>query len=104
MALLQALLQEEEEGEMCKISPWGVKLKGGRPESGIWNLAAWKAGLFEVQDEGSQLIALATEAVPGACVHLSVNHRDEVGRHVRILVCLSGKRTVVNSQHLLLTR
>jgi len=32
---------------------------------GIWNLAAWKAGLFEVQDEGSQLIALSTEAFPG---------------------------------------
>jgi hypothetical protein len=31
-------------------------------------MAAWKAGLFEVQDEGSQLIALSTEAVPGMYV------------------------------------
>jgi 16S rRNA (cytosine967-C5)-methyltransferase len=28
--------------------------------AGLWNLGAWQDGLFEVQDEGSQLIALAT--------------------------------------------
>ncbi|CAE8614696.1 unnamed protein product, partial [Polarella glacialis] len=47
-------------------SPWGLWLPDGRPPGGgVWQLPGWSEGLFEVQDEGSQLIALATEAQPG---------------------------------------
>jgi len=48
-----------------KISPWGVTLTG---RTNVFALRAFKAGLFEVQDEGSQLIALACEARPGQLV------------------------------------
>ena len=41
-----------------------LRATGGPPRS-IWAIGAWKDGLFEVQDEGSQLIAAAVEAVPG---------------------------------------
>lgn len=60
-----------EEGLRCVsgvLSPHAlsatVAATGGPPRS-IWAIGAWKDGLFEVQDEGSQLIAAAVEAVPG---------------------------------------
>merc|ERR1712060_429068 len=47
-------------------SPWGLWLPDGRPPNGgVWQLPGWNEGLFEVQDEGSQLVAMATEALPG---------------------------------------
>eukprot|EP00927_Polykrikos_kofoidii_P018600 TRINITY_DN18629_c0_g1_i1.p1 TRINITY_DN18629_c0_g1~~TRINITY_DN18629_c0_g1_i1.p1 ORF type:complete len:560 (-),score=117.13 TRINITY_DN18629_c0_g1_i1:62-1699(-) len=50
-------------------SPWGIWLPDGRPPGGgVWQLPGWSEGLFEVQDEGSQLIALATEANEGEFV------------------------------------
>jgi 16S rRNA (cytosine967-C5)-methyltransferase len=44
------------------LSPWGVRLT---PDSRIDEHPAYSAGLVEVQDEGSQLIALACEASNG---------------------------------------
>ena len=44
------------------LSPWGVRLP---PDSRVDDNPAFKAGLVEVQDEGSQLIALACEARDG---------------------------------------
>ncbi|MGA1354919.1 MAG: RsmB/NOP family class I SAM-dependent RNA methyltransferase, partial [Candidatus Limnocylindrus sp.] len=47
------------------LSPWSVLLDER------WNLrssAEWRAGEFEVQDEGSQVLALETAAVPGDVV------------------------------------
>jgi len=67
-ALIEALAFEGVNAEFGKMSPWAVKLTEGRPEGGVWNLAAWKGGFFEVQDEGSQLIALSTQAGPGETV------------------------------------
>lgn len=47
-------------------SRWGLWLPDGRPPNGgVWQLPGWNEGLFELQDEGSQLVALATEALPG---------------------------------------
>jgi len=47
------------------LSPLGLRLpEGFRVEQE----AAWRSGLVEVQDEGSQLIALACGAAPGATV------------------------------------
>eukprot|EP00435_Cladocopium_sp_Y103_P018441 s3524_g4.t1 len=50
-------------------SPVGLWLPDGRPPAGgVWQLPGYSDGLFEVQDEGSQLLALATKAKPGDLV------------------------------------
>lgn len=61
-ALLERLAAEHVEARPGAFSPWAVVL-GGRPN--VFGLDAFKEGLFEVQDEGSQLIALASGARPG---------------------------------------
>jgi 16S rRNA (cytosine967-C5)-methyltransferase len=48
--------------EPTPFSPWGLRVPSRRPVTGT---AAFKAGLIEVQDEGSQLIALLADARPG---------------------------------------
>jgi len=45
-----------------RYSPWGLRLPTRRPITGS---AAYREGLVEVQDEGSQLIALLADARPG---------------------------------------
>lgn len=50
------LLGQFEGAETTPISPWGIRLP---PDSRIDDHPAFVAGLVEVQDEGSQLIALA---------------------------------------------
>jgi 16S rRNA (cytosine967-C5)-methyltransferase len=55
----------EEEGVESKetpLSPWGLVLDG---HANAFGLDAFKGGLFEVQDEGSQLIVLACGARSG---------------------------------------
>ena len=54
----EALLGEYPEASATPISPWGIRLP---PDSRIDDHQAFRAGLVEVQDEGSQLIALACE-------------------------------------------
>lgn len=44
------------------LSPWGLRLPGRRPITGT---KAYREGMVEVQDEGSQLIALLADARPG---------------------------------------
>ncbi len=44
------------------FSPWGLRLPARRPVTGA---VAFRDGLVEVQDEGSQLIALLADARPG---------------------------------------
>ena len=56
------LLGQFSEGEPTPLSPWGIRLP---PDSRVDNHSAFEAGLVEVQDEGSQLIALACEAKEG---------------------------------------
>ena len=63
--LLATLRAEEARVEPTPLSPWGVTFTG---RTNVFALRAFKAGLFEVQDEGSQLIALACEARPGQLV------------------------------------
>jgi 16S rRNA (cytosine967-C5)-methyltransferase len=48
--------------EPTPLSPWGLRLPARRPVTGS---AAFREGLVEVQDEGSQLIALLADARPG---------------------------------------
>lgn len=42
-------------------APWALHVQG---KANLNGLAAWRAGLFEVQDEGSQCVALACAATP----------------------------------------
>ena len=51
-----AMLGQFEGAEATPISPWGIRLP---PDSRVDDQPAFEAGLVEVQDEGSQLIALA---------------------------------------------
>jgi 16S rRNA (cytosine967-C5)-methyltransferase len=56
------LLRDIAGGVPTVISPWGIRLP---PDSRIDDHPAFAAGLIEVQDEGSQLIALACGAAEG---------------------------------------
>jgi 16S rRNA (cytosine967-C5)-methyltransferase len=53
------LLTQFEAAGATPFSPWGIRLP---PDSRIDDHPAFEAGLVEVQDEGSQLIALACES------------------------------------------
>jgi len=63
--LIATLRAEGSRVEPTRLSPWGVIFTG---RTNVFSLRAFKGGLFEVQDEGSQLIALACEARPGQLV------------------------------------
>lgn len=56
-----AMLAAFPESAATTISPWGLRLP---PESRIDDSTAYSEGLVEVQDEGSQLIALACSPQP----------------------------------------
>ncbi len=49
-------------GEQTRLSPWGVRLPA---DTRVDDRPEYFAGLVEVQDEGSQLIALACQPAPG---------------------------------------
>jgi 16S rRNA (cytosine967-C5)-methyltransferase len=57
-----ALAGEGIAAEPTAFSPWGLRVPDRRP---VGATSAFREGLVEVQDEGSQLIALITEAGPG---------------------------------------
>ncbi len=63
--LIAALRSEGARVEATRLSPWGVTFTG---RTNVFALRAFKEGRFEVQDEGSQLIALAAQARPGQLV------------------------------------
>src|SRR6185295_13931831 len=56
------LIVEFEGATPSRHSPWGIRLP---PDTRIDNHPAYLRGMVEVQDEGSQLIALACEPKPG---------------------------------------
>jgi 16S rRNA (cytosine967-C5)-methyltransferase len=57
-----ALLDDFVGGTRTPLSPWGIRLA---PDSRVNDHPAFASGLVEVQDEGSQLIALACEPAEG---------------------------------------
>lgn len=57
-----ALVGEGVPATPTPLSPWGLRVADRRPVSAT---KAFLEGLIEVQDEGSQLIALLTDAKPG---------------------------------------
>lgn len=59
---LAALSAENLTAEAMKLSPWGLRIEGRRP---VTSGAAFQSGLVEIQDEGSQLVALMVGAKPG---------------------------------------
>jgi 16S rRNA (cytosine967-C5)-methyltransferase len=59
---LVALAAEGVEAKPTPLSPIGLRVAGRPPLAG---LSCFKRGLIEVQDEGSQLIALLVDARPG---------------------------------------
>ena len=61
-SLATRLAEEGAESEPTPLSPWGLALTG---HANAFGLPSFKEGLFEVQDEGSQLVALACGARPG---------------------------------------
>ena len=58
----EAMIREFADAEPTALSPWGLRLP---PDSRIDESAPYVDGLIEVQDEGSQLIALACEPTAG---------------------------------------
>jgi 16S rRNA (cytosine967-C5)-methyltransferase len=59
---LAALAAEGWEARPTALSPWGLRIDGRRP---VTSGPAFQSGLVEIQDEGSQLIAALTGALPG---------------------------------------
>lgn len=57
-----ALAAEGVETVPAPLSPWGLRIEGRRQ---ITSGAAFREGLVEIQDEGSQLVAARVEARPG---------------------------------------
>jgi tRNA and rRNA cytosine-C5-methylases len=62
---LVALKKEGIAAEPCALSPIGLRLKS---RVALVQVQAWRDGLIEVQDEGSQLVALVADARPGQAV------------------------------------
>lgn len=60
--LLRALGAEGIPAHATRLSPLAVQVEG---RANLFGSKAWRGGLFEVQDEGSQLVALAVGARPG---------------------------------------
>ncbi|MGE4481605.1 RsmB/NOP family class I SAM-dependent RNA methyltransferase [Acidocella sp.] len=59
---LRALAAEGLKAERTQYSPWGLRLTN---RQSVTTGKAFQEGLVEIQDEGSQLIALAVDAQPG---------------------------------------
>src|SRR5262249_21128056 len=62
-ALAERLRSEGVETRPGALSPLALHVVGPRPN--LYGLASLREGLFEVQDEGSQLLGLLVEARPG---------------------------------------
>jgi 16S rRNA (cytosine967-C5)-methyltransferase len=90
-------LRARLEGEGCRVeptrwSPHGLVFTG---RTNVFALEAFKAGRFEVQDEGSQLVALACNARPGqlavdACAGAggkALALAGEMGNRGKIVAC-----------------
>ncbi len=56
-----ALAAEQLDASATLLSPWGLRIEGRRP---VTSGTAFQSGLVEIQDEGSQLVALLTDAQP----------------------------------------
>ena len=62
---IKSLAAEKVKAEPCRWSPLGLRLSERVP---MVQMQAWRTGLVEIQDEGSQLVALLADAKPGQAV------------------------------------
>ncbi len=60
--VLESLKDEGYTVSETSVSPWGLRFDG---RVGLFNLKSFKQGWYEVQDEGSQLLALVTNVQSG---------------------------------------
>lgn len=58
---IKALRNESLKAAPTALSPWGMRLDGRQP---VTAAQAFRDGLIEIQDEGSQLVVLAADAKP----------------------------------------
>lgn len=65
-AVVETLAAAGVDTDPTRFSPLGLRLRGGRVN--MAELPPFKDGAVEVQDEGSQLVALLTDARPGMAV------------------------------------
>lgn len=54
-----------DQASPCESSPWGIQFKKRTP---LFSLPEFKQGFFEMQDEGSQIVAAQVAAKPGDLV------------------------------------
>jgi 16S rRNA (cytosine967-C5)-methyltransferase len=59
---LKWVLEQEPRAHACENAPWGISLPA-RTQVSKW--AAYQQGLFEIQDEGSQMVAELVDVQPG---------------------------------------
>ncbi|MCB8874327.1 RsmB/NOP family class I SAM-dependent RNA methyltransferase [Acidisoma silvae] len=59
---IDALAAEGITAKSGRFSPWGLRVEGRRP---VVTGEAFQSGLIEIQDEGSQIVALMAEPQPG---------------------------------------
>lgn len=60
--LLDALKEDGLDAHLGKISPWSIRIYGRPP---ISQHPMFRDGYFEIQDEGSQMVALVADPKPG---------------------------------------
>ena len=87
---LAALAREGLRAEPMRYSPWGVRLAGRQSVTGS---KAFQDGLVEIQDEGSQLIALAVGAEPG--MRVADYCAGAGGKTLTMAMCMQNKGHIV---------
>ena len=87
---IAALAREGLRAEPTAYSPWGLRLAN---RQSVTQGKAFQDGLVEIQDEGSQLIALAVDAHPGMRV---VDYcAGAGGKTLAIAMCMENKGHIV---------
>ncbi len=87
---LAALAQEGIEAAPTPISPLGLRLNG---RLAVYGGAAYASGLVEVQDEGSQVVALLTDARPGMAV--ADLCAGAGGKTLALAACMENRGTLI---------
>ena len=87
---IAALAQEGIEAEPTPISPLGLRLDG---PLALYGGAAYEGGLVEVQDEGSQVVALLTDARSGMAV--ADLCAGAGGKTLALAACMENRGTLI---------
>jgi 16S rRNA (cytosine967-C5)-methyltransferase len=87
---LVALAREGLRAEPTALSPWGLRLPG---RQAVTQGRAFQEGLVEIQDEGSQLIALVVDAQPGQRV--ADYCAGAGGKTLTMAMCMQNKGHIV---------